>query len=79
MHSLIEVSGYESHYFTDTDTLYIEFQNGHITETREMDENTLLDLDADGNVCAITFEHGSVGGSLLRGSDGVSGADSASV
>lgn len=47
------------HYFNDTDTLYIEFQNGHITETREIDENTLLDLDVDGNVCAITFEHAS--------------------
>ena len=47
------------HYFADTDTLYIEFQNGHIAETRDMDENTLLGLDADGNVCAITFEHAS--------------------
>ena len=24
-----------------------------------LDENTVLDLDANGNVCAITFEHAS--------------------
>lgn len=46
-------------YFEDTDTLYIEFQRREISETRDLDENTLLDLDADGNVCAITFEHAS--------------------
>ena len=46
-------------YFEDTDTLYIEFRDSDITETRDLDENTVLDMDADGNVCAITFEHAS--------------------
>lgn len=46
-------------YFEDTDTLYLEFQDSEIAETRDLDENTLLDLDAGGNVCAITFEHAS--------------------
>jgi len=46
-------------YFEDTDTLYIEFQGREISETRDLDENTLLELDSDGNVCAITFEHAS--------------------
>jgi uncharacterized protein YuzE len=46
-------------YFTETDTLYIEFQNKAIAETRDLDENTLLDVDADGNICAITVEHAS--------------------
>lgn len=46
-------------YFEDTDTIYIEFQGREISETRDLDENTLLDLDSDGNVCAITFEHAS--------------------
>ncbi len=32
-------------YFTDTDTLYIEFQAGDIAETRDLDENTTIDLD----------------------------------
>jgi uncharacterized protein YuzE len=46
-------------YFEDTDTLYIEFRGGDIVETRDLDENTVLDVDAQGNVCAITLEHAS--------------------
>lgn len=46
-------------YFRDTDTLYIEFRAGDITESKDLDENTILDVDAKGNVCAITFEHAS--------------------
>ena len=44
-------------YYTDTDTLYIEFRQASVAETRDLDENTLLDLDAAGNICAITVEH----------------------
>ncbi len=46
-------------YFKDTDTLYIEFNAQTIAETRDLDENTLLDLDSNGNICAMTFEHAS--------------------
>jgi uncharacterized protein YuzE len=46
-------------YFQDTDTLYIEFRPTDVTETRDLDENTLLDLDAAGNICGITVEHAS--------------------
>lgn len=46
-------------YFEDTDTLYIEFRGGDIVESKDLDENTILDVDASGNVCAITFEHAS--------------------
>jgi uncharacterized protein YuzE len=44
-------------YFQDTDTLYIEFKVAEVAETRDLDENTQLDLDRDGNVCAMTIEH----------------------
>ncbi len=44
-------------YFLDTDTLYIEFRPTKVAETKDLDENTLLDLDEDGNICAITVEH----------------------
>lgn len=44
-------------YFQDTDTLYIEFRKGEISETRDLDENTLLDLDAAGQIVALTIEH----------------------
>ncbi len=46
-------------YFKDTDTLHIEFRNQPVAETRDLDENTLLDMDAEGNICAITIEHAS--------------------
>ena len=46
-------------YFAETDTLYIEFRAEGITESRDLDENTVVDVDADGNVLAITFEHAS--------------------
>jgi uncharacterized protein YuzE len=44
-------------YFEDTDTLLIELRPGTVAETRDLDENTLLDLDADGNICSLTIEH----------------------
>jgi len=44
-------------YFQDTDTLYIEFKQGTVSESRDLDENTLLDLDDKGQICAITMEH----------------------
>ena len=46
-------------YFKDTDTLLIEFKEAPVAETRDLDENTVLDMDAHGNVCAITVEHAS--------------------
>jgi uncharacterized protein YuzE len=46
-------------YFTDTDTLLIEFRDRPVAETRDLDENTILDVDAEGNICAITIEHAS--------------------
>ena len=44
-------------YFADTDTLYIEFRAAEVRETRDLDQDTLLDIDADGNICAVTIEH----------------------
>ena len=46
-------------YFQDTDTLHIEFKALEVAETRDLDENTLLDLDQEGNIAGITIEHAS--------------------
>ncbi len=46
-------------YFQDTDTLYIEFNQSRVVETKDLDQNTILDLDVDGNVVSITVEHAS--------------------
>jgi uncharacterized protein YuzE len=41
------------------DTLYIEFRAVDVAETKDLDENTILDLDSSGNICGITIEHAS--------------------
>ena len=46
-------------YFTDTDTLLMEFRDSPVAETRDFDEDTTLGLDLDGRICAITIEHAS--------------------
>ena len=46
-------------YFTDTDTLLMQLRDSAVTETRDLDEDTTLDLDRHGNICAITIEHAS--------------------
>ncbi|MHB1530422.1 MAG: DUF2283 domain-containing protein [Acidiferrobacteraceae bacterium] len=44
-------------YFQETDTLSIEFRTARVVETKDLDENTLLDLDAQGQICGLTIEH----------------------
>ena len=46
-------------YYTETDTLHIEFRDAPVAETRDLDENMLLDFDDEGNLCAITLEQAS--------------------
>jgi uncharacterized protein YuzE len=46
-------------YFAGTDTLLIEFREAPVAETRDLDENIFLDVDAQGNICSITVEHAS--------------------
>ncbi len=44
-------------YFRDTDTALLELVDAPIAQTREVNEDVYLDLDADGNVVSITIEH----------------------
>lgn len=46
-------------YFVETDTLYIEFRTGNVAETKDLDENTILDVDDPGNLLSLTVEHAS--------------------
>jgi uncharacterized protein YuzE len=46
-------------YFAGTDTLLIEFRELAVSETRDLDEDTLIDFDANGNICSLTIEHAS--------------------
>ena len=44
-------------YFKDTDTLVFEFSDELITDIVDLDYQTLLELDCDGNPVALTIEH----------------------
>lgn len=44
-------------YFPDTDTLYIAFAEREIAETVDFNDDTVLDIDDQGNVIALTLEH----------------------
>ena len=46
-------------YYSDTDTLLIVLSEPDSVESTDLDENTILDLDAEGNLVAITMEHAS--------------------
>ena len=47
----------EIKYFQDTDTLLVNFMDKEIAETRDINENTLIELDRDGNLVSMTIEH----------------------
>ncbi|MCY4374949.1 MAG: DUF2283 domain-containing protein [Spirochaetaceae bacterium] len=44
-------------YFEDTDTLYLELSDALIVDTRDLDENTLVEFDANGELVALTIEN----------------------
>ena len=44
-------------YFEDTDTAVVELIDAPVEETRELNENVYLDLDARGNLVSLTIEH----------------------
>jgi uncharacterized protein YuzE len=44
-------------YFKDTDTLYLELRASEVVETRDLDEDTILDYDGHGKIVGITIEH----------------------
>jgi uncharacterized protein YuzE len=46
-------------YFADTDTLYIELRDAPVMETRDLDEDTQIDIDERGILCGLTLEHAS--------------------
>ena len=46
-------------YFTDTDTALVEFSSHNVSQTKEINENIYVDLDADGSLVNMTIEHAS--------------------
>ena len=44
-------------YFKDTDTLLFQFSDERTVDHIDLDDQTLLELDCDGNPVALTIEH----------------------
>jgi len=44
-------------YFKDTDTLLLVFNDNPIVDTKDINENTLVEFDKDGQVVSMTIEH----------------------
>jgi uncharacterized protein YuzE len=47
----------ELKYFPDTDTLLINFTHKEIVETRDINENILIELDGDRQLVSMTIDH----------------------
>ena len=46
-------------YFSDTDTVLMEFSDAEVAEAREINENVYIEFDKDGNLVSMTIEHAS--------------------
>ena len=44
-------------YFPDTDTLLVNFSDRKITQTQDLGENVLVELDDQGRLVSMTIEH----------------------
>jgi len=44
-------------YFDDTDTLLVYFNDHKIVETKDLNENTIIEIDENGNIVSMTIEH----------------------
>ncbi len=44
-------------YFQDSDTLLVNFSDRKIVETRDVNENVPVELDAEGKIVSVTIEH----------------------
>jgi len=47
----------QAKYFSDTDTLMLTFSNNPITETYDLNEDVLVEIDKNGHVVSMTVEH----------------------
>jgi len=53
-------------YFQDTDTLLVNFSDEEIVETRDLNENILIELDENGNLISMTIEHAQENADVLN-------------
>ncbi len=44
-------------YFKDTDTLLVNFNTNEVANTKDLNENVLVETDKDDNIVSIIIEH----------------------
>jgi len=47
----------QTKYFSDTDTLLLNFSDHNITETYDLNDDVLVEIDGDGHIVSMTIEH----------------------
>jgi uncharacterized protein YuzE len=47
----------QARYFADTDTLLLQFSEQTIADTYDLNEDILVEVDADGRLVRMTIEH----------------------
>jgi uncharacterized protein YuzE len=57
--SLIGLSSHEDSIFPGFRYSLYQLRAADVAETKDLDEDTLLDIDQHGNICGITIEHAS--------------------
>jgi uncharacterized protein YuzE len=60
-------------YFSDTRTVFVEFSDNEVVETKEINENVYVDVDRFGKLVAMTIEHAQEfpGSGSLQSSGGI--------
>ena len=49
----------ELHYYSDTDSLYIDFSSKPSAESQEIREGVVIDFDKEGNITGVDIQHAS--------------------
>ncbi|MBI4932108.1 MAG: DUF2283 domain-containing protein [Bacteroidetes bacterium] len=47
------------HYYSDTDSLYIDFSAKPSVESEEVREGVVIDFDKEGNIAGVDIQHAS--------------------
>ncbi|MCZ6679209.1 MAG: DUF2283 domain-containing protein [Candidatus Poribacteria bacterium] len=56
----------EIRYFHDTDTLLINFTDKEIVETRDFNEDVLIEIDKNGHLVSMTIEHATQHANIMK-------------
>ena len=56
----------QAKYFSDTDTLLLQFNNREIVETYDLNEDVLVEADKDGIIVSMTIERSPTAGRRQR-------------